>query len=130
MRLFIKKFIKFGLVGASGVVVDFGVTSLLRDVLHLNQYVANSTGFACAVISNYLLNRVWTFRSKNPGVAAEFGRFALVAVVGLALNNAMIYLLNELWHLPFYPAKLVATGVVMVWNFLANYFFTFKHKTA
>lgn len=129
MRQLFKKFVKFGIVGVSGVVVDFGITSLLRDVLHVNQYVANSTGFACAVISNYLLNRAWTFRSKNPGVAAEFGKFALVALFGLALNNGIIYLLNDLWHIPFYPSKLIATGVVMIWNFAANYLYTFATRS-
>ena len=125
MRHVLKKFVKFGIVGVSGVVVDFGITALLRDGMGLNQYIANSTGFACAVVSNYILNRAWTFRSKNPGIAAEFGKFALVALFGLTLNNGIIYLLNERYKVNFYLAKLVATAVVTVWNFWANYTFTF-----
>lgn len=123
-----RKFVKFGLVGTSGVFVDFGITGLLREVLRLNQYVANSTGFLCAVVSNYLLNRKWTFRSRDPRVAAQFSKFLLASLIGLGLNNAMIYLLHEQAGVGFYWAKIIATGLVMIWNFWANYAFTFHQK--
>lgn len=124
-ELFIK-FLKFGIVGVSGVVVDFGVTWLLKEQLRLNKYIANSTGFACAVVSNYVLNRIWTFHSADPQVGIQFAKFTLVALVGLGMNNAIIYLLTERRGVKFYTSKLVATGVVMLWNFGANYLFTFK----
>jgi len=119
------KFIKFGVVGVSGVFVDFGITWLLRDKLKINQYYANSTGFMCAVVSNYILNRIWTFHSTDPSIVIQFGKFFIVALIGLGLNNGIIYLLNERRGMKFYPAKLIATGIVMIWNFGANYLFTF-----
>jgi putative flippase GtrA len=125
MRELFLKFLKFGVVGLSGVVVDFGITWLCREKLRLNQYIANSTGFSCAVISNYVLNRIWTFESHDPAIATQFGKFLVVALVGLGMNNGIIYVLNERYKVSFYPSKLFATGVVMVWNFVANYFFTF-----
>jgi putative flippase GtrA len=125
MRELFFKLFKFGVVGASGVVVDFGVTWLLKERIGLNKYVANSTGFACAVLSNYMLNRIWTFESHDPNVAIQFGKFAVIALIGLLLNNGMIYLLTERQGMKFYPSKLLATGVVMLWNFWANYTFTF-----
>ncbi|MCC6459552.1 MAG: GtrA family protein [Saprospiraceae bacterium] len=120
------KFLKFGAVGFSGVFVDFGVTWLCKEKLRLNQYIANSTGFMCAVVSNYFLNRVWTFHSQDPSVATQFSKFLLASLIGLAINNAIIYLLNERFKVNFYVAKLCATGVVTVWNFWANYTFTFS----
>ncbi|HAD11053.1 MAG TPA: glycosyl transferase family 2 [Saprospirales bacterium] len=119
------KFLKFGVVGASGVVVDFGVTWLLKEQARLNKYIANSTGFACAVVSNYILNRIWTFHSADPNVGIQFAKFALIALIGLGMNNAIIYFLNEKQGVRFYMAKLIATGVVMIWNFGANLMFTF-----
>ena len=124
-ELFIK-FIKFGIVGVSGVVVDFGVTWLLKEQLRLNKYIANSAGFTFAVLSNYVLNRIWTFHSADPNVGAQFAKFTIVALIGLGMNNAIIFLLTERKGVKFYPAKLIATGVVMLWNFGANYMFTFK----
>jgi putative flippase GtrA len=120
------KFVKFGVVGVSGVIVDFGTTWLLKEKVRLNKYVANSTGFACAVVSNYLLNRWWTFHSSDPDVGAQFAKFTAVALVGLAMNNAIIYYLTERKGTKFYMAKAIATGIVVLWNFGANYVFTFN----
>jgi putative flippase GtrA len=120
------KFIKFGIVGFSGVFVDFGITWLLKEKVRVNQYIANSAGFMCAVVSNYILNRIWTFHSNDPGVAVQFSKFLLASLIGLALNNAIIYALNERLKVNFYVSKLIATGIVMIWNFWANYTFTFK----
>jgi len=123
-ELFIK-FFKFGIVGVSGVVVDFGVTWLMKEQLRLNKYIANSAGFGCAVLSNYVLNRIWTFHSADPHVGLQFAKFTMVAIIGLGMNNGIIYWLTERRGVKFYPAKLLATGVVMLWNFGANYLFTF-----
>ncbi|MCB0527713.1 MAG: GtrA family protein [Saprospiraceae bacterium] len=119
------KFIKFGIVGASGVVVDFGITWIGKEKLRLNKYIANSTGFLCAVVSNYLLNRIWTFHSNDPSIAMQFSKFLLASLIGLAINNSIIYVLNERFKVNFYISKLFATGVVTLWNFWANYTFTF-----
>ena len=126
MQQILLKFFKFGVVGASGMAVDFGVTWLLKEQLRINKYVANSAGFLCAVVSNYLLNRLWTFESHDPHLALQFGKFFGVALIGLGMNNGIIYLLTERLKMPFYTAKLVATGVVMLWNFGANLLFTFR----
>lgn len=126
MSELILKFLKFGIVGASGVGVDFGITWICKEKLHLNKYVANSTGFLCAVVSNYLLNRVWTFHSQDPSIAMQFSKFLLASLIGLGLNNGIIYFLNERRGVKFYTAKLIATGVVTLWNFWANYTFTFR----
>lgn len=125
MQALLIKFLKFGVVGASGVLVDFGVTWLLKEQARLNKYLANSTGFACAVVSNYILNRIWTFHSADPNVGVQFAKFAIVALVGLGMNNAIIYFLNEKQGVKFYMSKLIATGIVMLWNFGANLMFTF-----
>jgi putative flippase GtrA len=125
MNDLIIKFFKFGIVGVSGVVVDFGITWLLKEKARLNQYVANSSGFLCAVMSNYYLNRIWTFHSQDGAVGIQFAKFFVVALVGLGMNNALIYLFNERYKIPFYVSKGIATGIVMLWNFGANYFFTF-----
>jgi putative flippase GtrA len=120
------KFLKFGVVGATGVVVDFGITWVCREKMRLNQYLANSLGFVCAVVNNYVLNRIWTFHSNDPEIAVQFGKFSLAALIGLVMNNGIIYILNERFKVPFYMSKLIATGVVTLWNFWANYTFTFK----
>jgi putative flippase GtrA len=122
----IYKFLKYSVVGASGVLVDFGTTWLLKEKLGINKYVANSIGFTVAASSNYYLNRMWTFASKDIRVAREYVLFLGVSIVGLALNNLIIYILNDRMKLNFYISKLVAIAIVTIWNFAANYLITFR----
>lgn len=122
----IERFLKFCVVGGSGVVVDFGITYLAKELLKLNKYVANSLGFVCAATSNYILNRMWTFASNDPNIVMQYIRFFGFSLVGLAINNFVIYLLHGRAKWNFYFVKLIATGVVTFWNFCMNYIFTFQ----
>ncbi len=119
-------FVKFAIVGGSGVVVDFGITYLLKEKANMNRYIANSLGFITAASSNFFLNRWWTFHSHNPHISREYFSFIGIAIVGLVINNAVLYVLHEKAHKHFYLSKLLAIGVVTLWNFVMNYFFTFQ----
>ncbi len=120
------KLVKFGAVGASGMCIDFGITWFCKEKLRWNKFVANSFGFTLAVINNYLLNRVWTFESSSMQWEAEFGRFLLVSVAGLGINTLLLYVLHSKMKADFYMSKVAATVCVVAWNFIANYFFTFR----
>ena len=122
------QFIKFCVVGGTGVVVDFGITFLFKEKLKLNKYIANSLGFMAAASTNYLLNRWWTFRSHDPEVAQQYVQFVGISAIGLILNNIIIYLLNDKARLNFYLSKLIAIGLATLWNFFMNYYFTFTGK--
>ena len=122
----IERFLKFCIVGGSGVVVDFGITYLAKEFLKLNKYVANSLGFICAATSSYILNRTWTFGSNDPDVVMQYFRFFGFSLIGLAINNLVIYLLHGRVKWNFYIVKLIATCVVTFWNFSMNYIFTFQ----
>jgi putative flippase GtrA len=119
------KFLKFGVVGGSGVIVDFSFTYLFKEIVKVQKYIANSIGFTVAASSNYLLNRWWTFHSTNPHIAQEYGRFLFISILGLGINTLVIWMLNGKFKLNFYVAKLFAIGVVTIWNFFANLVFTF-----
>ena len=108
------------------MVVDFGVTWLCKEKLRWNKYISNSLGFALAATNNYLWNRWWTFQSSSQEIAREYTSFVLIALIGLGLNNLIIYLLHEKLHLHFYLSKLIAIGCVTLWNFTMNYVFTFR----
>jgi len=124
-KVFLLKFIKFCIVGFSGVFVDFGITYFFKEVLKFQKYVANTIGFTVAATTNYMLNRTWTFDSHNPQVFLEFSRFFIIALIGLGINSAIIWLMNGKFKVNFYLSKLVATVIVTGWNFLINAYFTF-----
>lgn len=127
-KLIILKLIKFGVVGFSGMLIDFGITWLLKEKMKINKYVANSTGFILAASSNYLWNRLWTFNSANNQIATEYFSFIAVSVIGLLFNNLIIYICSEKLRINFYISKLIAIFFVTLWNFGMNYFFTFAAR--
>lgn len=129
-QAFLFKFIKFGLVGFSGVFVDFGITYLAKEKLNIPKYIANAIGFIVAATSNYVLNRIWTFQSKNPEVVVEFTEFFIISLIGLGLNTLLLWILVSKFKMNFYFAKVFAIGLVTIWNFLANLLITFNPDRA
>ncbi|MCX6318286.1 MAG: GtrA family protein [Bacteroidetes bacterium] len=125
MNLLLIKLIKYGTVGLSGMACDFGVTYFLKEKQKINKYIANSVGFILAASLNYTLNKYWTFGTSRQSVPFEFGLFLLIALTGLLLNNMILLLLKEKWNVNFYLSKLIAIGIVFIWNFSMNYYFTF-----
>jgi len=118
------RFLKFGIVGFSGMVIDFSITWLLKEKLKIHRYIASSTGFIIAASTNYFLNRIWTFESSDPRILMQYGSFVIISVIGLGINNLFLYLFEKKFS--FYVAKLFAIGVTMIWNFLANNYITFS----
>ncbi|HPT03569.1 MAG TPA: GtrA family protein [Bacteroidales bacterium] len=119
------KFIKFGVVGFTGVGVDFGTTFLGKEIVKIPKYFANAIGFSVAATSNYFLNRIWTFHSQNPNIGVEFSEFFMISMIGLAINTLILWILVTKFKKNFYLSKLFAIAIVTVWNFFANAFFTF-----
>jgi len=122
---FILKFVKFCLVGFSGVVVDFGITFFCKEILKIQKYISNAFGFSIAATTNYFLNRIWTFQSHNPNVTLEFSRFFFISLIGLGINLLIIWAMAGKLKVNFYLSKLVATIIVTAWNFLINAYYTF-----
>ena len=108
------------------MVVDFGVTWVCKEKLRWNKYLSNSLGFILAATNKYIWNRLWTFESTSDAVMREYISFVMIALIGLGLNNLIIYLLHGKLKWNFYLSKLIAIGCVTLWNFSMNYVFTFR----
>ena len=119
-------FLKFGITGVSGLVIDFALTWFFKDELHFNKFIANAIGFTAAVMSNYMIHRNWTFKENKSKAAPQFTAFLIVSVIGLLLNSGIILLLNNSMEVNFYISKAIAIFIVFFWNFSINYFFIFK----
>ena len=125
MNPLVLKFLKFSAVGASGVIVNFGVTWLFKEICKLNKYFSNILVFIFAATTNYLLNRWWTFQSTNPQVGAEYAKYFLISLVGLGIDTLTVYLLHGKLKWNFYLSKVFAVGAATLWNFFGNLLFTF-----
>jgi putative flippase GtrA len=129
----VKRILRFMVVGVSGTIVDFTILTLLK-LLGLPTLLANTLSYLCGILNNFYWNRRWTFgvTSSQPW-RMQFGQFFIVSLVGLILNNSMLLLLEApfthwVGQWGFLPAKVIATGVGLVWNYTANRFWTFRKQ--
>jgi len=120
------KFLKFGIVGISGLCIDFFITWLFKEKLKVNQYLSNSLGFIIAAFNNYLLNKYFTFQNTDTHFLTQLISFFGIALIGLGFNLTILYVLQTYTKLNFYVSKIAATVIVFFWNFTANYWFTFN----
>ncbi len=123
---FLYKFVKFGIVGFTGLFVDFGFTYICKEILKIQKYVSNAIGFTLAASSNYYLNRVWTFKSTDPEIFVEYSEFIIISMIGLGINTLILWIIVTKFKLNFYLSKVFAIAIVTVWNFFANAFITFS----
>ena len=122
----IKRFLRFGLVGFSGVFVDLGVFYLLRTVLGLGLTRSAILSSEVAIVNNFLWNDLWTFGDisrRQKGKRRQFRRFLkfnVVCLSGLILNVLIVNFLFNILGINEYIAKLVAIALVTLWNFWFN----------
>ena len=121
----ITKFISFLIVGLSGLLLDFGFTFICKEKVLLNKYLSNSIGFLISTISNYFLNRHFTFQSDNPDIVTEFYWYIGISIIALIIYNGIVWLGINKWKTNFYIAKLIGRIVFTFWNFFGHFFITF-----
>jgi dolichol-phosphate mannosyltransferase len=129
------RFLRFAIVGASGVVVDMGLLFLLSDPSTLGWGLTRSKLLAAevAIINNFLWNDAWTFHDvsgRQPNGAwklRRFGKFQLVCFGGLILNTLLLNLQFNVFHVNRYIANAVAILIVTGWNFWLNLKFSWRN---
>ena len=117
---------KFGLVGASGYVINLAAFALLVEDFEVHHIVAAVLSFCIAVTNNFVLNRVWTFRARAGHAGFQAVRFFAVSVGGLGVNLAVLYGLVDLASAPPVASQAIAVAVAMPVNFIGNKLWTFK----
>ena len=122
----VRQFVKFGIVGASGTIVNFVVAHALQRSGSLSWFADFSIGFMAGGVSNYLLNRVWTFGSqRNPWI--EGMQFLAVSAVALMAGNVVILAAEHARFEHFTMTWLAATLAGIFINFFLNKYWTFRH---
>jgi len=135
------QFGKFAVVGISNTLVDFVILNILSYLTHTYSgsylIILNSISFAAAVANSYFLNKYWTFKGEGEsGVKTrEASSFIVVSLIGLAINSGIVYFVTTYASAPFSfltPAlwenfaKVMATGIALIWNFIGYKFIVFK----
>lgn len=126
----VKQFIKFGVVGLSGLLVNLVIFTVLQrlDPLHsqaMHYNVLYSIAFLAGGVSNYWLNRIWTFRSSGHALheGAKFLTVSVVALVAGLLVSALVAPYFGHGHKTWFLGTVAGIFV----NFFVNKYWTFKH---
>jgi putative flippase GtrA len=124
MRKLIKQIMRFGVVGASAFVIDYGLMIILTEICGINYLVSSGISFTVSVIFNYVLSVRWVFDvSGGRNKRKDFIVFVVLSVIGLGINQVMMWLLVEFLGNLYFIAKIFATAVVMVYNFITRKMF-------
>ena len=125
MHDLIGKFIGFAGTGAIATGIQYTILILLREVLGISPVYASAFGYAIAAVCNYLMKYHWVFASDEHHRVAG-SKYALVSLSGLTLNTLLMYLGTQVLGLYYLLAQVIATGIVLVWNFTLNGIWTFR----
>lgn len=127
-NLFIQ-FFRYTLVGGLAFVIDLGLLFVLTEYAHLHYLVSATLSFLAGLLVNYMLSTQWIFRSsKIKNKKVEFILFGLIGVIGLGLNNVLLYFFTDLIGLYYMLSKLITAVLVYAWNFLGRRYFLFNAK--
>ena len=119
--------LKFTLVGILGVIINFSSTWILKEIVIVNKYLSNATGYSLAMTVNFFLNKIWTYSNGYEIIFVQILKFLLVISVGVSLNHLIVYYFHEKNKMNFYFSKLIAVAIVFVWNFSMHSYFTFEY---
>lgn len=127
-RTTFKQFIFFAAIGGVGTAGQYVTLIALKEGGFLDPIPASVVGFTIGAIINYFLNYRFTFNSDKSHKEA-MSKFFIVATLGAIINTALMYVGIHLLDLYYLLAQVIATGIVLLWNFTANKLWTFKLET-
>ena len=137
------RFLKFMVVGAIGALIDFSVANGLTGLLHMDLVPAGTISLACAIVSNFIWNRYWTYpESRSRALAHQLGMFTAVNVAGVAIRIPILHYVEPILlralgsqvgggplSAEFIARNLtlaIAVAIVMLWNFFVNRYWTYN----
>jgi putative flippase GtrA len=144
------RFLKFCVVGVIGTAIDFGIFNLLHNILGWDRILSNTLSVTAAIVNNYIWNLYWVYpETRGRQGTKKFVQFIIVSISAWALNTGILWS-SERWlfgtgglfgglvgaaagmleaeHqvLSSNAAKVLATGIVLFWNFFVNRLWTFR----
>ncbi|MCX6307640.1 MAG: GtrA family protein [Bacteroidia bacterium] len=120
-------FFKYALVGVVGLVVDMGLFYVFYEMLHINYILSNIMSSSLAVVNNFILNSIFTFKVKDK-LFYRFLSFFSIALAGMALSSGMLALMIDGMHLNSMVAKAISVLFVALIQYYVNKKLTFSER--
>jgi dolichol-phosphate mannosyltransferase len=124
------RFVKFCVVGASGVGVNLGILTALTEVAGLHPRYSSAVAIEVSIITNFLFNNYWTFRdrssAKTESTIKRLGKFNLVSLAGAGINWGIFNLFYEVVDLHYIAAQFIGIAVATLWNYTFSTWWTWR----
>lgn len=118
---------KFAIVGGIAFVIDYVTLIICKEVFHLHTLISAAIAFTVSVIVNYILSVKWVFDvNKNNSSKRNFIIFIVFSLMGLGLTELIMWIGEDLLHISYLIVKIVATIIVMIFNFITRKIFLEK----
>ncbi len=124
-KLFVQ-IMRFGVVGGLAFLIDSSVLYVLTEYLHIYVLISSVISFVVSLIFNYIMSIFWVFDVKKKQGPKEIFVFVVLSTIGLGINQVVMYLGVEIFHIYYMFCKVFSTFVVMVYNFITRKIFVEK----
>lgn len=119
-----QQLVRFAVVGGSAFLIDYGIMVLLTALVGINYLISCGISFTVSVIFNYLLSVYWVFNvTDKRSKTQDFIIFIVLSVIGLGINQLIMWISVDKLQIFYMISKLGATAVVMVYNFITRKIF-------
>ncbi len=116
------QFFRYLFVGGVATIVDWGVLYVMTSVLGVYYLYSSIASFMAGLLTNFILSKLLVFKASEARVNPwmEFLGYALIGVVGLGITELILYVMTDLLGVYYMVSKVVATVVVLAWNYIAR----------
>ncbi len=119
----VKQILKFGVVGVVAFLIDYGLLYILTEFIGIYYLISAIISFTVSVIVNYIMSIKWVFDVNKKQGVKEFIIFIILSIIGLIINEIIMYMMVNLVNIHYMISKLFSTGIVMVYNFVTRKIF-------
>ena len=125
------QFFRYIFVGGIATIIDWGVLFLLTDIAHLYHLISAIISFFAGLFTNFLLSKLLVFKASEARVntTLEFVGYAIIGAIGLGMTELIIFLFTDCLNLHYMLSKVIATIVVLAWNYIARKKLLYKEKS-
>lgn len=119
-----QQLIRFGFVGIAATLIDYGIMVLLTELFGVNYLISSMISFCVSVVFNYIMSITWVFNvTGERKKAQDMTVFLVLSVIGLGINQLIMWIAVDRLHIFYMISKIGATAVVMVYNFITRKIF-------
>ena len=120
---------RYIIVGGVAFIVDYSLLFVLTEYVGFHYIVSATFSFIAGLVVNYIISTSWIFRnSKLSSTTVEFVIYGAIGVVGVVLNNILLYLFTDILHIHYMISKLITAALVMGWNFVGRRVILFNNN--